>query len=240
MLNIKLRNMILLALAVCYGAHAQGALTISSTRIVQSSDKQSSTVVVANPSEQIFAAQAWVNTIEDDSTTAVPLIASPALFRLDPGGEQTVQINRLPNDLPDDRESLFFFNVQEIPQAADEKKNTLTIALRTRIKLFYRPAGLPGNTQESLNTLEWTMASIDGQSHLQVNNPSPYYFTFSKLKIDSGEDSTLIDTKEMVGPFSTQAYAINDVKIGPTPRVTFTTISDFGGTTPERSVPLAQ
>ncbi len=114
----SLLRQIVLATAVtsAFISSAQAALTISATRIVQASDKQSSSITVANPSTQAFAVQSWVNTDVDDGSIAVPLIASPALFRLDPGKEQTVQINRLPNDLPDDRESLFFFNVQEIPQ----------------------------------------------------------------------------------------------------------------------------
>lgn len=126
------------ALAICMlllaPFSANAALTISSTRIIQPSDRQSTSIVVANPSNRAYAAQAWINTEADDSTTAVPLIASPALFRIDPGSEQTVQLNRLPNDLPKDRESLFFFNLQEIPQANDKPDNVLNIALRTPVR----------------------------------------------------------------------------------------------------------
>lgn len=75
------------ALAICMlllaPFSANAALTISSTRIIQPSDRQSTSIVVANPSNRAYAAQAWINTEADDSTTAVPLIASPALFRID-------------------------------------------------------------------------------------------------------------------------------------------------------------
>lgn len=43
--------------------------------------------------------------------------------------------------LAQDKESLYYFNLREIPPKTD-KANTLQIALQTRIKLFYRPAGL--------------------------------------------------------------------------------------------------
>lgn len=38
---------------------SEAALTISATRVVHSSDKHSSSVVVANPSRATYAVQAW-------------------------------------------------------------------------------------------------------------------------------------------------------------------------------------
>ena len=105
--SLIFRLLLLTGLSSGMIASAQAALTISTTRIIQASDKQSSSIIVANPSTQTFAAQSWVNTEADDNITAVPLIATPALFRLAPGSEQTVQINQIPNNLPKDKESLF-------------------------------------------------------------------------------------------------------------------------------------
>ncbi len=54
-----------------------------------------------------------------------------------------VKIQALPDihTLPSDRESLFYYNVREIPPKTG-KANTLQIALQTRIKLFWRPKAL--------------------------------------------------------------------------------------------------
>jgi P pilus assembly chaperone PapD len=109
-----------LALGACLAATllpAQAALTVSTTRIVFDSDKRSTSVVIANPSPRPYAVQTWINTSKDDTDTPVPLATSPGLFRLDPRKEQMVQISRLPNTLPKDRETLFYLNVQEIPEA---------------------------------------------------------------------------------------------------------------------------
>jgi chaperone protein EcpD len=65
----------------------------------------------------------------------------PPLFRLDAMKEQMVRIVPTAHNLPTDRESVFYFNAQEIPAASNDDGNTLKIALRTRIKLFYRPKG---------------------------------------------------------------------------------------------------
>lgn len=230
-----------LALLTAILPGAQAALTISHTRVVHDSAKRSSSVIVANPSNRPYAAQAWVNTEADDATTAVPLIAAPNLFRLDPGGEQTVQINALPNDLPRDRESVFYFNLQEIPQAAtNDGENILNIALRTRIKLFYRPSELKGRPQDRLKDLAWSVQQIDGRPHLVVDNPSPYYFTFSRLVVSGNGASETINAKAMALPLGTQAYALNTMTVTDGLQVKFTTISDYSGITAEVSSPVAR
>lgn len=228
----------LLALLGCLN-NAQAALTLSNSRIVHESDKNSSSVTVGNPSKKTYAAQAWVNTEADDTTTAVPLMASPALFRIAPGDEQSVQINRLPNDLPQDRESLFFFNLQEIPQAdTDSDRNALNIAMRTRIKLFYRPSQLKGKPQAHLKDLKWSVQRIDDKQHLVVDNPSPFYFTFNQLEVSGNGHTEKLKGREMVRPFGQQTYALTSTKALANLSVTFTTLSDYGGVTPAVTQPL--
>jgi len=225
-------------LALLIQASAHAALTISSTRVIQPSDRQSTSIVVGNPSQRAYAAQAWINTEADDNTTAVPLIASPALFRIDPAGEQTVQLNRLPNNLPQDRESVFYFNLQEIPQADDKTDNTLTIALRTRIKVFYRPTQLKGRPQDHLQDLAWSVQTLEGKPHLVVDNPSPYYFTFNQLTLRSAKGSEKIDGRKMAIPMGRQTYPLKTSTVQDGLKVDFTTINDYGGLTPELSRPV--
>jgi P pilus assembly chaperone PapD len=49
----------------------------------------------------------------------------------------------LPPALPQDKESLFWLNIKAIPSAS-QVDNTLQIAIKTRIKLIYRPATMKG------------------------------------------------------------------------------------------------
>ncbi|MCA4076212.1 molecular chaperone [Pseudomonas kurunegalensis] len=223
----------------CSTSLAQAALTISQTRIIHESAKRSSSVVAANPSKATYAAQAWVNTEADDTTTAVPLIASPNLFRLEPANEQTIQINAIPNDLPQDRESLFYFNLQEIPQVQEgAAQNALTFALRTRIKVFYRPSQLKGRPHDHLQNLAWSVQTLEGKPHLVVDNPSPYYFTFNQLTLRSAKGSERIDARKMAIPMGRQTYPLKTSTVQEGLRVEFTTINDHGGLTPELSRPV--
>lgn len=214
---------------------AQAALTISTTRIVHASDSRSSSVIVANPSDRVFAAQAWVNTEQDDTVTPVPMIAAPALFRLDPGKEQMVQLNRLPNDLPQDRESLFYFNVQEIPQVGETNTNILTIALRTRIKLFYRPSQLKSRPDEHLKDLKWSVKMLNGRSYLAVDNPSPYHFTFNRLQVHASGHEESPQASAMVAPFAQQTYPLSGTRLAPNAKVTFSIVNDYGAVSKEQT-----
>lgn len=217
---------------------SQAALTISSTRVVFDSDKRSVSVVVANPSDKTFAVQTWVNTAADDTTTAVPFIPSPPLFRLNPGKQQQVQINGLPNNLPVDRESAFYFNVQEIPQAQATEGNVLNIALRTRIKLFYRPTQLKGNPIAELKDLQWTVRQANGQAQLQVYNPTPFHVSFSRLEVSGSGQSQKLVSAAMVEPFASQLYALSDIKAGSGLHVEFSAINDYGGYSAPLRLPI--
>lgn len=214
-------------LAACLPV-AEAALTISNTRVVHSSDARNSSVVVANPSTKVFAVQTWIDTNQDNTDTPLPLIATPGLFRLDPGMEQLVQIQGLPNDLPNDRESLFYFNVQEIPQSEANRENTLNIAMRTRIKVFYRPSQLQGRPEGQANRLQWSLRRIEGVPHLVVNNPSPYHYTFSRLELTNGKHTEKVRSMAMAIPFGEQTYRLNSTPLQTNLKLTFSTINDYG------------
>jgi chaperone protein EcpD len=215
---------------------SEAALTVSTTRVVFQSDKRSASVIVSNPSKKPYAVQTWVNTQADDTTTAVPFVASPPLFRLDPGKEQQVQINGLPGDLPNDRESLFFFNVQEIPQVEADQVNVLNIALRTRLKLFYRPVELKDNPMTRLKDIGFRIVQKHGKSHLVAANPSPFHVTFARLEVIANGKTEKLESPQMLGPLGTREYPLK-TPVGAAAQVLFTTINDYGAYTAPLTLP---
>lgn len=211
---------------------AQAALTVNTTRIVFDSEKRSTSVVIANPSPRPYAVQSWVNTAKDDTDTTVPLAVSPGLFRLDPGKEQMVQISRLPNNLPEDRETLFYLNVQEIPQITPEDVNVLNVALRTRLKLFYRPKQLEDRPADGIAELKWSLRQ--GAEHVQlvVDNPTPYHYTFGRLEVSTAGKTEKVQAMAMAPPLGQQVYDLVHTKSVTGLQLTFTTINDYGVATP--------
>ncbi|WP_373568437.1 molecular chaperone [Pseudomonas sp. LJDD11] len=218
---------------------SHAALTVSGTRVVFPGDKNSVSLIVSNPSEQTFAVQTWVNTAADDTTTAVPFMITPPLFRLDPGQDQQLILNKLPHELPTDRESLFYFNVQEIPQAHDTgTQNLLNIALRTRLKLFYRPAGLKGGPTGRLKELQWSVQQVGGQTRLQVDNPSPFHVSFTRMDISGNGHKQRLNSPPMVAPMSQQSYPLPGIKAASGLQVTFAAINDYGGVSDDHTAAL--
>lgn len=81
-----------------------------------------------------------------------------------------------------DKESVFWLNVLEVPAKKQAKpdENYLQMAFRSRIKVFYRPAGLAGNANDAAQAVTW---SVKGSS-LQAFNPTPYYVSFVSLTVN--------------------------------------------------------
>ncbi len=57
----------------------------------------------------------------------------------------------MPNSLPDNKESLFYLNVLDIPPNSQENagKNVLKFAMQNRIKLIWRPSRIAAVTKDS-------------------------------------------------------------------------------------------
>lgn len=231
--------MTMVSMCVFYSATSHAALVINGTRVVYDGDKRSVSAIISNPSKKPFAVQTWVNTASDDNITAVPFIPSPALFRLNAGKEQHVQINMLPHQLPDDRESVFYFNVQEIPQTSKIEGGVLNIALRTRIKLFYRPSSIQGNPEVRLNELQWSLKNNQGKSYLEVYNPTPYFVSFIRLDVSSNGHTQSPKYPPMAAPLSRQVYPLNNLKLGADVQVLFSAINDYGGFSAPLTRPVA-
>lgn len=207
---------------------SQAGVMLGGTRIVFDGNKRDASISVGNTTAQPYAVQTWINTEADDNSTATPFVATPPLFRLDPRKEQMVRIQKVPGALPEDRESVFYFNAQEIPVAGKAGENTLKIAMRTRIKLFYRPAGLQGNPLEALPQLRWSLAQEQGKSVLVVNNPSAFHVSFIGVKVIAGAQTVEVEEPKMVAPMSSQRYALPGFS-GRSGDVMFSAINDYGG-----------
>lgn len=119
---------------------AHASVTPDRTRLVFNESDKSISVTLRNNNEKLpYLAQSWLEDEKGNKITS-PLAVLPPVQRIDAMMNGQVKIQALPDihTLPSDRESLFYYNVREIPPKSG-KANTLQIALQTRIKLFWRP-----------------------------------------------------------------------------------------------------
>ena len=123
--------------------------------------------------------------------------------------------------LPQDRESIFYFNVREVPPKS-ERPNVMQLALHTKIKLFYRPkAILPEKYSRWDNQL--VLHKVNGG--YRVENPTPYYITIISLSRVKGEKITKFPGI-MIAPKSSMEFSVTD---GGVRDFAMMYVNDYGG-----------
>lgn len=205
---------------------AFAAIALDRTRIVFDGGQKSVSLSVSNENKQLpYLAQAWLEDEKGNKVTS-PLTALPPVQRIEPGSQSQVRVQSVgaENSLPQDRESLFYFNLREIPPRSD-KPNTLQIALQTRVKLFYRPATLM-TVANSTPWQEKITLTRQGDRYV-VNNPTPYYVTLvdasSSVKGPSAKDFEAV----MIEPNGQAPIKPGAAALGNSPVLTY--INDYGG-----------
>lgn len=214
------------SLLIHSGASVAG-ISLNGTRVVYTAQSKEASVLVRNSSKQDVMIQSWLES--DDRKSDLPFAITPSLSRLGAEKQQTLRIFYAGQGLPTDRESVFWLSVQEIPQKPDGD-NTLQIAVRQRIKLFYRPANLAGKPEDAPKQLQWRWRAAGGKYGMEVVNNTPYFVSLVKATLHSGVQTHPIDT-EMIPPQSTRQLGVrnyNGQSLAPGAKVDFESISDFG------------
>ncbi|WKZ93791.1 fimbria/pilus periplasmic chaperone [Chimaeribacter arupi] len=172
---MKLRSLLLLPGVLCAALTSQAAVNLDRTRLIAYEADASVSLMVTNESSALpYLAHAWVEDAAGNKAASV-FMALPPLQRLEPQANSQVKLVRQPGAaaLPADRESLFYFNVREVPPKASQR-NVMQMATQSRIKLFYRPAAIA-----SLPAIPWQERIVVTRSAaaLTLRNPTPYYIT---------------------------------------------------------------
>ncbi|WP_199099308.1 molecular chaperone [Dyella sp. ASV21] len=224
-------------LALCLGApQAQANVLIGGTRVVFHADEGEVTVRLTNSNDHPVLVESWIDRGDVHSTpdsVQVPFLITPPLFRMEAQKEQSLRIVFTKEPLPADRESLFWLNVLEVPPkptgAQAEGQNLLQLALRSRLKLFYRPAHLPGDPLKAPEALTWKVATDAKGAALKVHNPTPYHVTLTEVQVDS-EGKHIAAEIGMVDPMGDLTLPLHEGAPKPVAGsvVTFSAINDYG------------
>ncbi|MBV7559733.1 molecular chaperone [Enterobacter sp. ENT02] len=160
---------------------SKAGVVIGGTRVIYDGTKKEASLTVENNDKIPYLIQSWVEKNEEQSDSP-PFIITPPLYRLD-GGRQTVQRILLTGSIAQDKESLYWINVKSIP-ASEMADNTLQIAVKTRMKLIYRPKSLVKEDAEQY--AESLKFSISGNK-LIATNTSNYVMNIGEIKIDDNQ-----------------------------------------------------
>ncbi|HIC8861710.1 TPA: fimbria/pilus periplasmic chaperone [Aeromonas hydrophila] len=207
---------------------AQAAVSLDRTRVIYPGAAKSMSLTIRNNNKTLpYLAQAWLEDANGNKINS-PFTLLPPVQRLEPGMESLLKVQALPavSLLPQDKESLFYFNVREIPPRSD-KPNTLQLALQTRIKFFYRPASLlvePGSKQAQWQE-KVTLQQVAGK--YQLTNPTPYYVSIVEGARSANAGGVEGFAPVMIAPNSSAQVNLGVSQLGQQP--TFTYVDDYGG-----------
>lgn len=231
---------VVLAVAGSQAAHA--GIQIKGTRVIYAADKREVTLSLDNNGTESRLVQAWVDSgdpSERPETTKAPFIVTPPMSRVDPGKGQTLRIAVTQADLPQDRESVFWVNILEIPPMPQPKPgdeggsdNFLQMAVRSRIKLFYRPSHLQGTPETAVPQLRWHLVHADKGYAMECVNTTPFNVSFSDVAFKGAAPDTSVSKGGMCIAMGTSTFRMVGDPGQSDGKLELTVINDYGGFNP--------
>lgn len=218
---------LVLAVGLLSSMVASANVVIIGTRVIYPSDAKSVNIQLQNTSSSPSLVQAWVDEGNPDvapNKSKAPFLITPPMVRVEGKAGQTLRLMFTGKGLPQDRESLYYFNLLDVPPKpkADEVagKNYLQFAVRNRLKLFYRPAGIKMTTSDAYRKVEWR---IVGGDRVEIQNNSPFYITYNQARVNNRASADI----EMIAPFGKTTVRIPGAKKGD--KVQWQVVTDHGG-----------
>lgn len=221
------KSMWLLAGLTVAGA-AQASISLSTTRVIFDARYKEATVEVRNSGTGEVLLQSWLDRGSEDKSS-LPFAISPPLAKAPAAGRQVLRVLYQGVGMPVDRESVIWLNVQEIPQKP-EGESVLQLAVRQRIKVFFRPVDLAGNAHEAPAQLRWKLIGKGtGATSLEVHNPSLFHVSLATVALKSAGYDSPMDGTTMIAPGERREIPMKAIGGQSRTELTFASINDWGG-----------
>ncbi|WP_236193218.1 fimbrial biogenesis chaperone [Pseudomonas glycinae] len=205
---------------------ASASISLSSTRVIFDGTKKEANITVRNGDQSILI-QSWLDA-DNNNSDNLPFAVTPPLVRISSKQQQLLRIIYEGRGMPSDKESVMWLNVQEIPHTTSTEINTLQLAIRQRIKVFFRPEGLAGDAAKAPEQLYWSLRNSSEKQTLIVTNKSNYHVSLADLKLASGDLTEVVTDSTMIKPGETRSFPLKKTVIGSASRLTFLVINDYG------------
>lgn len=219
MKNLKL----IISALLLVSTYTHASISVDRTRVIYDENSKGVSVVVENTdSKDPFLVQSWV---EDEKGKKItdPLVALPVLQRIEANQKKQIRISTSKNSLniPNDKESLFYFNVLGIPPKS-QLENAVEIVIQSRFKLFYRPKGI---TKYADNNWQKELKIEKMGSTLKLVNPTAYHVVV--ININDNKNKVANFEEIIIKPNSNTNYFLSDKQKNAS-EIVVTYIDDYG------------
>lgn len=205
---------------------AMAGIQVDATRVIYAGGDRSASLGLRNDASRPYMAQTWLDTGDKSKVPDnLPIVVTPPILKLQPHQQAILRFIYSGSGLPTDQETVLWVNVQEIPPTP-ARQNVLQIAIRTRVKLFYRPTAIADFTLDAAaRKLRWQRQG----DRLIVHNDSPLHVTFSQLllKAHNAEHGVKLEAP-MLGPHAQESIQLPAAAGN---RLDVSYINDYGGHT---------
>ena len=157
-------------------------IVLEGTRVIYKATTKTKTVKIKNTDkETTFLVQSWIE--KESGGRALDFILTPPVFKSIPDSDNIIKIKYVGEmSLPEDKESIFFLNVKAIPSIDKElisNHNVMVLAIKTRIKLIYRPVQVQDYKDKDIpDGLKFYRKT----NNLYVYNQTPYFITLTNIQ----------------------------------------------------------
>lgn len=200
----------------------------SQSRVIFNSSERMQSLMLVNTNSYPVVVQTWADNGEGDPDVKnIPFIILPPVFRLETGDVRGIRIVKNETLLAQDRESLFWLNIYEMPpDTRMDKENSVLVTMNTQIKIIYRPELVTTTPAESLVKVQCT---LQRKGFLQCSNHSANYLSVSSIRYLDKENREHAVKNGMLTfpPYSVVSIHENTMRNSPS-RLIFTLIGDGG------------
>ncbi|WP_080755796.1 fimbrial biogenesis chaperone [Aeromonas hydrophila] len=185
---------------------SEAKVQIVGTRFILHEGSKVIKIKTNNLGDNSALVQAWIDNGNMDSqpySKNMPMRIYPPIIKISKDDSQIFKVISSNILMRKDRESVFWVNFLEIPPKNITKYNlsTLGIAVRTRMKVFYRPKMLNGSPYDAVKNLKF---SLENKKRSDIDivaiNQSPYYVNINDIIFDG----KVSEKHVMLPPFSKQ------------------------------------
>jgi P pilus assembly chaperone PapD len=208
-----------------FSGNALAVVNVDRTRIIFSANQTSQTLNVKNGPENPTVVQIWSDEgdlMQSPDLSKTPVFAMPPMMRLSPDEQRSIRlVLTTRHSLPEDRESLYWLNVYQIPaltQQTGSAERKIVLPLRIRLKVFVRPATLNAPKPDDVQKLRFVVKG----NQLSVENPTHW---FMSLRLQIANNIQVNDV--MVAPLSTQSITLSQPAL-PNEKVSYEVFDDNG------------
>jgi P pilus assembly protein, chaperone PapD len=230
----------IVAVAMLCSGLAQAGIVIQGSRVVYPAKDREVTVKMANMADEPSLVQAWVdkgNAELRPEQADGPFLVTPPITRVEGNKGQTLRLVYTGDDaVGKKQETVFWLNVLDVPpMPKDKDANFLQVAVRSRLKIFYRPDGLPGNPTRAAEELKWSATP----SGVRVRNDSAFNVSLSSIQVEMAGKPLSVkpENVKMVAPGTSMDFPVQGLAGAPAAgsKLTYEWVSDYGAVNRQES-----